>query len=280
MNKQHNKTGLKIFLIIMCVLYIFSFWCTIDSLIENNKIQDMIIEFVDRDAKCTYSKYYKMNFCKIENRKKDITPSFTQSDKDKQFFVGSYGDIIISLESEMKSVFKGAIDFYTGGHAALVSDNGMVLEVTGLSKDSSKNVVRYSYNYWLYDQKTMLEKFIMRDSFLVLKVKNTTLQQRNKAMLKAQSYLGQPYNYSFLFNTANSHYCSDLISKVYEVINKDLNEDGFVTTPQDIVVSKDTQIFLYKEINRSVKDENGLMLGTHNIYYLDDGINYDFDAYL
>ena len=89
---------------------------------------------------------------------------------------------------------------------------------------------------------------------------------------------GDPYNYTFVFNTKNAHYCTDILSKAYAVVDKDLNEDHFITTAQDIIISEDTFIFVYKEENKTIVDENQKLLGTHNVYYLDDGNEYDFTS--
>lgn len=274
MKKKSKKTGLKITLIILCLLYLTLGFFSIDAHFENKEIKQMIQLFLNQPVTCTYSLRYDMNFCKIENKNYDVTPSFFKSNIDKQFYIGNKGDILISLESETKPPLKQILTFYAGGHAALVDDNGLLVEITGLNERSELNVVQNSYNYWLLDAKTMKESFILRDSFLALKVKTASLNQRNIAMQTAASYLGQRYNYTFVLNTKKTHYCTDIVSKVYQKVGINLNKDGFITTTQDIVISKNTQIFLYKEINKKYSQ------GTHNIYYLDDGIEYNFDEFL
>lgn len=274
MKKKSKKTGLKITLIILCLLYLTLGFFSLEACFENKEIQQMIQLFINQPSSCTYSLQYDMNFCKIENKEYDITPSFFKSTLDKQFYIGNHGDILISLESETKPPLKQILTFYAGGHAALVDENGLLIEITGLNSSPELNVVQNSYNYWLLDAKTMKESFILRDSFLALKVTKASLNKRNIAMQTATSYIGQRYNYTFLFNTKKTHYCTDIVSKAYQNVDINLNKDGFITTTQDLVLSQDTQIFLYKEINKKHSQ------GTHNIYYLDDGIEYDFDEFL
>lgn len=126
------------------------------------------------------------------------------------------------------------------------------------------------HNDWLFDNS-------LRANFVALKVK-ATKEEREKAMQRAEDMLGDPYNYTFVFNTKNAHYCTDILSKAYAVVDKDLNEDHFITTAQDIIISEDTFIFVYKEENKTIVDENQKLLGTHNVYYLDDGNEYDFTS--
>jgi len=274
MKKKSKKTGLKITLIILCLLYLTLGFFSLEACLENKEIQQMIQLFINQPSSCTYSLQYDMNFCKIENKEYDITPSFFKSTLDKQFYIGNRGDILISLESETKPPLKQILTFYAGGHAALVDENGLLVEITGLNSSPELNVGQNSYNYWLLDAKTMKESFILRDSFLALKVTKASLNKRNIAMQTATSYIGQRYNYTFLFNTKKTHYCTDIVSKAYQNVDINLNKDGFITTTQDLVLSQATQIFLYKEINKKHSQ------GTHNIYYLDDGIEYDFDEFL
>ena len=69
--------------------------------------------------------------------------------------------------------------------------------------------------------------------------------ERIKVISKAISMVGDPYNYAFIVDTQNKHYCSDLIMKSFSSIGINLNKDGFTTSVYDLVVSKDTYISYY-----------------------------------
>lgn len=94
------------------------------------------------------------------------------------------------------------------------------------------------------------------------------------------------YNFLFFLNMRNKYYCSDLVSRVYEeayerVYNnneeykskgyaKRMNDDRFITSVQDLILSKDTFITFYVEIKK--EEINGQEVVVENIYYLEDVI--------
>ena len=278
---KKKKNGLKIFLIVLCCIDIIASYLTIVAFVENQQIKQLVNDFKSQATQCEYSAQYDMNFCKVVTQKKDITPTFSY-DPYGNLTIGSRGDLLVSLQGAVSPLINWFLDFYIGGHAAIIDGApldetdkpneqggvGSLIEITGLEPKLEDNVIQYGYNDWLIDT-------FLRNHFIALKV-IAKIKQRIKAMQKAESMLGEPYNYTFVFNTKKTHYCSDILSKVYAVVDKDLNEDGFVTTVQDIITSQDTSIFLYKEINQTIKDENDRILGTNNVYYLDDGNDYSF----
>lgn len=92
------------------------------------------------------------------------------------------------------------------------------------------------------------------------------------------------YNFLFFLNMKNKYYCSDLMSRVYEeayetVKNgkeeyrttgyaKRMNDDGFITSIQDLILSKDTFMTFYVEITEEEVD--GQLTLIESIYYLAD----------
>ena len=80
------------------------------------------------------------------------------------------------------------------------------------------------------------------------------------------------------------YYCTDFVSRVYEeayysaVLGDDnyrstgyakkLNDDGFITSVNDLILSNDTYIHFYVEINEEIYDGNKTIV--QNIYYLED----------
>jgi hypothetical protein len=73
------------------------------------------------------------------------------------------------------------------------------------------------------------------------------------------SYYDDPYNSSFLVNTTNSKYCTDIMSQAFSYIGKKLNRDSFSTSVYDLIVSPDTYISYYHYY-----DGNGVK----HVYYI------------
>lgn len=167
---------------------------------------------------------------------------------------GSPGDIICSLHSSIKIPFIGdIITSYAGGHASLIteryydyfnsSNETTIIESPGIDDYPSPSRI-YPINYWTTNQ-------LFPDA-IVLRV-NMTEKEQKEVLSFAQTMLGDPYNYSFLFNTRNSKYCSDLIVKSFEKINKNLNKDSFAVPIHDLVISDETYIVYYHYFENDVK---------------------------
>lgn len=260
-------------IILLSVLFCWSIFFTFSALSENNQIRDEINEFIkDAEKEGVFSKKYNTTFYKVKKHYIDKTPSFTYVEQNKRppylsilpYVAGSSGDILTSLHSPIENAFlRNFIEFYFGGHAAIVNGIDLV-ETTGLNEDMSTNVVIESFNDWLRPENGK------RSEFIGLKVKSAPPEDRKSAYEVAHSFLGQPYNYTFILNTKKSHYCTDLVSKSYQNVNKkyDLNEDEIAVTVQDLITSSHTYIFMYKSANEN---------GSYNVYYLDDGNDYNFD---
>ena len=166
---------------------------------------------------------------------------------------GYTGDILVSCESLMNvtgssalnSLITGFISFYAGGHAAIATgDYGsydigksniyMNVESTGMGPDENPAILSDRFT-WINRANTEV---------IGLRAK-TTKEERNELMSMATSLVGDPYNYSFIFDTDNTSYCSDLITKCYQKIGINLNKDSFATTIYDIIVSGDVYVSYY-----------------------------------
>ena len=86
-----------------------------------------------------------------------------------------------------------------------------------------------------------------------------TEEEYEKVTSVIMSYLGDPYNSSFFFNTTNTKYCSDLISSGFSYIGRNLNRDSSTTSIFDLIVSPDTYISYYHYFDGS---------GVKHVYYL------------
>lgn len=244
------KFLVKLFLMAVAI---FCGYVVTSSTYENISVHMKIKNFkeectqVDKLNKNNYKQFYSVS-------RENEEPSITY--KNGVVKPGAPLDIVLKLDSTYDfPVFHEVVSFTIGGHAALSTmayDDGnfsipaqAMLETT--FNDQSKEVFVNTYNYW--------ESLNFTYSYLVLRV-NLTEKQKIDAMNKAVSMLGDPYNVSFIFNTRDTHYCSDLIMKIFREVGMFLNYDGFVTTIYDLIMSEDTDIVMYKEYNPHSKVES------------------------
>ncbi|XMB86220.1 hypothetical protein RJG79_00030 [Mycoplasmatota bacterium WC44] len=149
------------------------------------------------------------------------------------------GDILLSRKSGNPNLLlRDMISFYVGGHAAVIINEEETIEVFGNLQ--SENLVRIYENDWL-DTETEV---------IGMKVEGNYEFNFTK-------YLNQTYNWFPFYDNPNKRYCTDLVSKIYSEAGINVNYDLGIVTVNDIIISKNTSIYLYKEI---VKDEI-------NIYY-------------
>ena len=159
-------------------------------------------------------------------------------------YPGNAGDILITLTSELEIPFVHEfISLFAGGHAALVLG-----ESSGLNDDLNL-ADTCSKAYWTR----------YKYPIIGLRVKMTE-EERHRVIARGLALAGDPYNYSFLFNTKNKSYCSDLVAKAFASIGVNLNKDGFTTSVYDLLISGETYITYYRFIDAE---------GIQHIYYLD-----------
>lgn len=184
-------------------------------------------------------------------------PSYTTVEDD--IIPGYSGDILISFEAIVHPFVNGIISYFAGGHAAVCLDdyedfdismsNELSLEATGL--EGGQNLSKlFARNYWSTND--------VYDEVIGLRVKMSEAQRKEVISLSG-SLLGDPYNFSFLFDTTNKSYCSDLVSKIYSYVGVNLNKDDFTTSIYDLLVSSDTYISYYHCYDSK---------GVKHIYYL------------
>lgn len=112
------------------------------------------------------------------------------------------------------------------------------------------------------------------DIFIDKALENAVTRIENEAL----------YNFLFFLDMNRKYYCTDFVSRMYEdayqnVVNskleyrnkgyaKKFNDDGFITSVNDLILTKDTYLTFYVE----VKEEKylGETKIVENIYYLED----------
>lgn len=190
-----------------------------------------------------------------------------ESDEEKGFkkvgnniLPGAPGDILVSTQATVVNpLVSGLISFFAGGHAAICCDDyrdyeisldsSISIEATGL--ESGANLAKpFNKSYWMNDSvftEIMALRIDMNES------------EKKEVLSNSSALLGDPYNFSFIFDTENKSYCSDIVSKTYSKIGANLNKDGFTTSVYDLIVSSDTYLSYYHYY-----DNNNVL----HIYYL------------
>ncbi len=247
---------------IRTIILAFFLWALISSCVENVEVSVEISNFtkkgvLNEEISTKTTKYYEVKAQEWQDNQ-------TSYEKiGSKVYYGSPGDILVGIPSTFKGVpfVYEFITFFFGGHAALCAfpyedyENKVLLtdsiEISGLSSDPINNLVsEQDRAFWSNSN--------WRSEIICLRV-NATYEEKQMAFNQAVSNFGDPYNYSFIFNTTNTSYCSDIISKAYLGAGINLNNDKFATTIQDLIVSNKTYISLYKTV-----DSDNI---TH-IYYL------------
>lgn len=259
--KKYLEINKKIWITVLIATGLF---VVTSSIIENSSINTNIENFKQKGV-------YQESFSNI-NTKFFIVPRETLDDYQPSFYItesnkllpGRTGDILTDRQSSFQQIpfVNEFITTFVGGHAAIVapeykdnnisSTEGEFIESTGLS-DDNLNVAQISIN-------GIRDISGGRNTTVGLRVK-TSLENKRVAATNALSFVGNPYNYSFIFETNIKNYCTDLVTKSYLPLGINLNYDLGPTTVQDIDMSSNVYIFYYK-----YKDSNNVT----NIYYLDD----------
>ena len=213
-------------------------------------------------------------------------------------YLGQKGDIFVTQQSPFPTIpfVHQIMTFYFGGHAAINNGNNQFIESTGFPKpgESIIDIIKYqgdenhdfsvgvnlsNENYWLdpefrsnQDEDYKTYGTYYRKEFIGLRVKNITEPEIEQAVSYAQEQLNKRalYNFLFIFDKDNKFYCTDLVSRAYQsslidirnqnTFSRSLNDDRFITTVNDLILSEDTYIIIYVEV----------IDGIPHIYYLED----------
>lgn len=253
-----------IFRILFSVILYILIWAITITTVKNIQKVILVEEFKNRatlneEISSKYIKYYK-----IESN--EDRPTFINYGND--CLPGNSADILVTTQA---LVFKGmpiigdiipaGVSFFAGGHAAIINDTwrdyyygsaglDTTVEATGLNEGENPATI-FNRSYWV-DSSTYTEVIVLRCKL--------NEEQVRKVNALALSYVGDPYNYSFIFDTINKTYCSDLVSKVFNELGYNLNKDGFATTIYDLIVSNDCYISYYHYFDSD---------NVKHVYYLD-----------
>lgn len=218
-------------------------------------------------------------------------------DEDKEF-LGQKGDILTTRQSPFPMVrwFHPFMTYYYGGHAAIHDGENGFIEATGFPRpdeslfdimfhpgtephDYSVTVARNSRNNWLIkgfrgesDESYPYYGSHYRTEGFALRVKGITDEQIDGVVDFGNALVENDVIYNFLFFVMmeNRYYCTDLVSRAYQDVmveedeqreySRALNDDGFITSVNDLILSKETYMTSYFEVIDEVA----------HVYYLED----------
>jgi|SRR5690554_5704074 len=245
----------KVLIIIIAILS-FGVIFIVNGVVERITIDKELNDFKDRAVfviERGNTRYYEV---KAEYDYEDTSRHIKDSISDIQ--IGATGDIYVTSRNPVPgSVFLGFVSKLTWiGHAGLVIDDKgrETIEIVG-NVNRESNVVKAYENTWIEGGK-------YTDQIAVLRIKDTTEKQRDMMVEYAESKIGMPYNYTFLFNRKNSFYCSDLVSRAVAHAGININYDHLATTGSDMIVSENTYLIYYRE---RISDNR------FAVYYLTEG---------
>lgn len=218
-------------------------------------------------------------------------------DTDRKHF-GKDGDVLLTQDSPFPHipVFHQFMTAYYGGHAALKSESLGYIQATGFPRSDQSlidiiltpgnephdyaNVSAHikSQDTWTNpnyrsesDPSYPYYGSYYRDRFFGIRVKNIDQEMIDEVIEFAKEKEGQAiYNFLFFLDMQYKYYCTDFISRSYQAVmlpedeqgnySRALNDDWFITSVNDLLLSKDTYLTFYVEIENDIMD----------IYYLAD----------
>jgi hypothetical protein len=200
--------------------------------------------------------------------------------------LGQKGDIFVTRQSPFPFIpgFHQFMTLYFGGHAAIHDGNNRFIEATGFPNEDESlwDIIRHpgneehnfsvsaalnTRNIWLLKgyRPTMDTGYpyygsFYRKEFIGLRVKNITEEQIDGAVDFGLQVIENRYMYNFLFflDMEYKFYCTDLVSRAYQhvMVEPDkqhnyaraLNDDRFITSVNDLILSRETYIHFYVEV--------------------------------
>ncbi|MBU1142296.1 MAG: hypothetical protein KKH92_01480 [Firmicutes bacterium] len=211
-------------------------------------------------------------------------------------FLGQKGDMYATRLSPFPNagIIDTFITYYFGGHVALNNGENRYIEAVGFPDDDESIfdiifhpgnephdysvTVSTSYNYWLNPKFRSPEHpdaaiygEMYRTKYVGLRVKNVTQEQIDAAVDYGMDKVDKNlYNFLIFMDMRYKYGCTDLVSRAYQAAlveperqrdyAKSLNDDGFITSVHDIILSKETYIISYVEVIDEVV----------HLYYLED----------
>ncbi len=235
------KSIKKIILILLGGILLFIIVSTTyENIVYHNKLNNFLKDQVLLEEKSTdNNKYYYKTNSQYYTTDSYINPGF-------------FCDILVTTDSSIEiPVIHDLLDLTVGGHAGFC---GMKYQDKYYTISNS-DTIDTAYND--LDNKTTIypaSKWNESSEFPNYYILRVSLTENESYIVYNElvSNLGEPYNLTFLLNTKTSSYCSDLISKAFRKVKKNLNYDFGPTTVIDLLASKYTEIVGYKVSKNNV----------------------------
>lgn len=241
------KKCIKIFFISIFIVFLMF---TIDTIYENINVKYQIKNFTDSGVFIQQIDDFYLYEVEVDYELNSPSINFNEYGLP---ITSTPGDIFIYRESTLDENFpnilflKYYISYYFGGHAGVIVDEFNTIETNGAYSEGDKNIVDLCENNIMYSPSN-------RD-VVGLRV-DASKEDVDKSLNYLHNAVGKPYNYTFIFNKANSYYCTDLVARAYGKeagLPYDLDVDGIATSCNDLIISKDTCITYYMVYNGSEK---------------------------
>lgn len=260
---------------------------------KNRAVFEYEEEFMYQTGVYQTRRYYKVP----RETSYEINDSRSVFYNDSRKFLGQAGDIFLSQESPFpdRLLIHQFISYYFGGHAAIKTDTNQFIEAVGFPEDDESllDIIRHpgdqphdfsvtinktSGNYFLnprhrVESNPFYEDFgtYYRKEIIGLRVKDITEEQINGAIEYAEDKVNKNlYNFLFFLDMDYKYYCTDLVSRAYQHVmvpeekqrnySKALNDDRFITSVNDMILSRETYLAFYFEVIDDIV----------HIYYLED----------
>lgn len=269
------------------------------TIYENERVKGLIKDFKNEAVLDVKNSTETRKYYVVTADFEVLEPTYLIGD-DGKLLPGNIGDILVSIDSPLQNVpfITKFLSSYYGGHAAIVSGKDELIEIAGYPFENEK-MSDYIFHKGNKDENGVYEHDLVgatasrvnnfflnpayrsiydkdyknfgtyyRKRFIGLRVK-APMEERMMAVDYASDIVDKKalYNFLFFLDTKEKYYCTDLMSRSYQSIEDDqgkkkytLNDDGFITSVNDLILSKDTYISFYCEID----DDN-----IEHIYYLD-----------
>lgn len=213
---------------------------------------------------------------------------------------GVKGDVLLTFQAPFPyvPVIDQVLSFWLGGHAALVVENNRIIQSTGMTSNGLLDIstmanaifhrgydeeniygvsAQKANNYWMIPYRTQSHaEYPYYGAYYRTEIMAVRTKYEDKNQIEsdidhvidfAEDKVNRAlYNYLFIFDTKDKYYCTDLVTRAFtsinEVKNRDYNldDDGFIPSIHDMLLSEDTYLTLYKETKSD---------GIH-VYYLED----------
>lgn len=233
-----------IFRIILFALFISIALFSIRSHQKNREIERMITVFRENRELNQVISNEKFKYYHVPRE------TFDDAFSDPELlFPGQKGDLLVSLETPFPQIpiVNQLFPFFFGGHAA-VSFGADIIDITG-------NFLRTDINYVRRSENDFITNYRLR-TFIGLRIINATTEDFEITNNFYKGSIGMRYNYFFLFGRNRRTYCTDLIRKAWNQPglsrNFQLYSHRFFVSVQDLILSPDTEIFMFKYVDRNL----------------------------